>query len=196
MPKFSKYDFVKFTKESREDFNLPCDTMLVTNMFQDVNGTVSYALMSWFDFSIYTMQKEEWLEGADSSIPAMTLLPTSGLAAHDLHEHIIHEAKKTVSILGTTYTIVEKPLKDCDGYCDKTTKEIAIATKDNDCDLGIFEEHRKKVLRHEIIHAYHHESGLAENFENKQYGFSETVVDWFAIQSPKIFKTFEELDIL
>lgn len=104
--------------------------------------------------------------------------------------------KGTVSILGTTYNIIEKPLKDCDGYCDKTTKEIAVAVKDDDCDLGNFEEYRKKVLRHEVIHAYHHESGLDNNFENKPYGFSETLVDWFAIQSPKIFETFKELNIL
>lgn len=103
---------------------------------------------------------------------------------------------RTVNILGTDYTVVEKPIKDCDGYCDKTTKEIAVAVKEDDCDLGNFEEYRKKVLRHEVIHAYHYESGLSENFENKQYGFSETLVDWFAYQSPKIFKTFEELGIL
>lgn len=48
----------------------------------------------------------------------------------------------------------------------------------------------------ESIHAFHFESGIAENLENKQYGFSETLVDWFAIQSPKIFKVFQELGIL
>lgn len=30
----------------------------------------------------------------------------------------------------------------------------------------------------------------------KQFGHEETIVDWFAIQSPKIFKVFKELDIL
>lgn len=104
--------------------------------------------------------------------------------------------KLTVNILGTDYRIVEKPLEGCDGYCDSTTKEIAVTTKKDSHDMGDFENYRKKTFRHEVIHAYHYESGLAENLENKQYGFSETLVDWFAYQSPKIFKTFEELGIL
>lgn len=108
----------------------------------------------------------------------------------------------TVNILGTPYTIEIKSvsedgfLKDCDGYCDKTTHKIVIGSKENDCDLGDFEVYQRKVLRHEIIHAFHFESGLQENLECKPYGFPETLVDWFAIQSPKIFKVFEELNIL
>lgn len=129
-------------------------------------------------------------------------LPLRGLVEHDLENHTIGKGLSTVSILGTTYTIQELStaedisLKDCDGYCDKTDKRIVIAKKEVDCDLGDFEQHRKKTMRHEIIHAYFNESGLAENFENKRYGIPETLVDWFAIQSPKIYKTFEELDIL
>lgn len=129
-------------------------------------------------------------------------LPLRGLVAHDLENYTIGKSLLTVSILGTTYTIQELSvaedisLKDCDGYCDKTDKRIVIAKKEADCDLGDFEQHRKKTVRHEIIHAYFNESGLAENFENKRYGIPETLVDWFAIQSPKIYKTFAELDIL
>lgn len=110
--------------------------------------------------------------------------------------------KKTVNILGTEYTIEELSssedavLKDCDGYCDRTTHRIVVTTREDDCDLGDFEQYRKTVLRHECIHAFHFESGIAENFENQHYGFSESLVDWFAIQSPKIFKVFQELDIL
>ena len=108
----------------------------------------------------------------------------------------------TVNILGTEYTIKEasasedKALNECDGYCDKTTHQIVVCSKEDDCDLGDFEAYQKKVLRHEIIHTFHFESGLSENLENKPFGFSETLVDWFAIQSPKIFKVFQELEIL
>lgn len=108
----------------------------------------------------------------------------------------------TVNILGTEYTISElspqedSALKECDGYCDKTTHEIVITTKPDDCELGDWEQYRNKTLRHEVLHAFHFESGIAENFENKQYGFSETIVDWFAIQSPKIYKVFNQLNIL
>lgn len=55
----------------------------------------------------------------------------------------------------------------------------------------------KKQLRHEIIHAFLAESGLQANFEHyKQFGHEETIVDWFAIQFPKIMKTFEEIGAL
>lgn len=110
--------------------------------------------------------------------------------------------KKKINILGTEYCVEElskeqdNALRECDGYCDKTTHRIVVCSKESDCDLGDFQAYQKKVLRHKIIHAFHFESGIAENFENKHYGFSETLVDWFAIQSPKIFKVFQELDIL
>lgn len=110
--------------------------------------------------------------------------------------------KKTVNILGTEYTVAEcdksedKRLSDCDGFCDKTTKEIVVTKETADSELTNWEWYRKKILRHEVVHAFFMESGLQENFENQRYGISETFVDWFAIQSPKIFKTFQELDIL
>lgn len=109
---------------------------------------------------------------------------------------------KTVNILGTEYTIRENDsehdsaLNNCDGYCDKTSKEIVICKKESDCDLADFEIHKNKVLRHEIIHAFFFESGLCENVENKQYGISETMVDWIAIQSPKMMKVFQEVGCL
>ena len=56
---------------------------------------------------------------------------------------------------------------------------------------------KEKELRHEIIHAFLSESGLQSNFEHsQQFGHEETIVDWFAIQFPKIFKVFQELDIM
>lgn len=101
----------------------------------------------------------------------------------------------TVSILGTKYTIRQlSPDKDaellnCDGYCDKTTKQIVITEKTPDSNLGDFEVYRRKILRHEIIHAFLFESGLHENFAH-QMGHDETYVDWFAAQYPKIKRAF------
>ena len=67
----------------------------------------------------------------------------------------------------------------------------------NRADIGDFEKLMKKQLRHEIIHAFLAESGLQANFEHyKQFGHEETIVDWFAIQFPKIMKTFEEIGAL
>ena len=101
-----------------------------------------------------------------------------------------------IDVLGTKYTVYYKPLTDLDGYCDKTTKEIAITTNDDNSNLGNFERYQKKVLRHEIIHAFMFESGLAENWEHNRYGHEETVIDWFAIQGLKIYKAWEKANCI
>lgn len=106
--------------------------------------------------------------------------------------------KQTVNILGTEYTIEPRELKDedIDGFTDNTSKLIVIRS-DNKNDVGNFEYLQRKQLRHEIIHAFMSESGLQCNWQHiEQFGHDETTVDWFAIQSPKIFKAFQELDIL
>lgn len=118
---------------------------------------------------------------------------------------------KTVNILGTEYTIEKKSFKDdpafekqnIDGYCDGQMKKIV------HCDMTTHpimsdetEEYCKAcerhTLKHEIVHAFFNESGLMESSARFRDGWSqnEEMVDWFAIQSPKIFKVFEELNIL
>ena len=103
-----------------------------------------------------------------------------------------------VNILGTGYKICFKKLEnqDIDGYTDPTLFQIVIR-KDNFYKVGDFKELQRKQLRHEIIHAFMNESGLQCNWEHTQrFGHDETIVDWIAIQSTKIFKVFKELDIL
>lgn len=101
-----------------------------------------------------------------------------------------------INILGTDYTIEvlsaaeDSMLTKCDGYCDKTSKRIVIATKDADCELDNFEVYQRKVTRHEIIHAFLFESGLHENWSH-EHGHDETYVDWIAAQWPKLQKAFE-----
>lgn len=104
-----------------------------------------------------------------------------------------------VKILGTTYTIKEKDkrqdpfLEQCDGYCDKTTHTIVVLKSDEFNELGNFEEYKKKITRHEIIHAFLFESGLHENFQHKEWGHDETTVDWFANQFPKMVEVFKKV---
>lgn len=103
-----------------------------------------------------------------------------------------------VNILGTEYKITLKELKDSDvdGFTDYTEKAIVIRS-DNYNEVGNFEWLQKKQLRHELIHAFMAESGLQANWEHVQkFGHDETTVDRIAIQSPKMFKVFQELDIL
>lgn len=108
-----------------------------------------------------------------------------------------------IDVLGTKYVIKEcsveeEPfLKECDGFCDKTSKIICITKKKPEHDFDYFETYQRKILRHEIIHAFFYESGLQENFEHpNRYGHDETTVDWFAVQWTKIHKAFLEAKCL
>lgn len=106
--------------------------------------------------------------------------------------------KCKINILGTEYTIEPRNLKDenYDGFTDNTNKLIVIRS-DNRNEVGDFDFLQKKQLRHEIIHAFLSESGLQCNWQHmEQFGHDETTVDWFAIQSPKIFKVFKELELI
>lgn len=110
-----------------------------------------------------------------------------------------------INVLGTEYTISEKTeeqdqsLKKCDGYCDKTSKEIVVikVSADNS-DLHKPKWYTDKVLRHEIVHAFLFESGMHEctNWKAEGSCHNEQLVDWFAVQSPKIFKVYQELGII
>ena len=56
--------------------------------------------------------------------------------------------------------------------------------------------YQRKVIRHEIIHAFLYESGLAENsLSASAWGKNEEMVDWMAVQSPKIFRAFREAGV-
>lgn len=100
-----------------------------------------------------------------------------------------------VNVLGTEYEVIEKEeadMKGWDGYCDSSVSEIAIAKfTEEEGSLGDLEQHRKKVLRHEIIHAFLNESGL---MANSDWARNEEMVDWIAIQFYKIAKAVKEVD--
>lgn len=113
---------------------------------------------------------------------------------------------KTVNILGTEWKIIvckenESVLLDGkyrDGCTDNSTRTIYICEKKEDCELQDYETWKKLSLRHEIFHAYLFESGLdaSSGTVNCPWATNEEMIDWLAIQSPKIFKTFQELDVL
>lgn len=111
-----------------------------------------------------------------------------------------------VNILGTNYEMIfkndnEEPrLKENWGFTDFHTKEIYIRDdieeeKEDSCKNLI--DFKNKVMRHEILHAFLYESGLREN-SNKVFAWAENeeMVDWFAIQFPKILNVYKELNIL
>ncbi len=105
--------------------------------------------------------------------------------------------EKTVCVLGTVYTIKERSesenerLSGCDGYCDWTTKEIVVEREING-NLGNMDGYARKVLRHEIVHAFLAESGLNEcSGSDESWAMNETMVDWVARQGPKIYEAWK-----
>ena len=110
--------------------------------------------------------------------------------------------KKVIRILGEEWTIWEKSeqederLKDCDGYCDWTTREIVVE-REVCGNLGDMEAYIRKVTRHEIVHAFLLESGLHECAGKvESWAANEEMVDWIARQGPKIFETWKEAGAL
>ena len=105
-----------------------------------------------------------------------------------------------LNILGTEYNFIETSERDdCrlngnDGICDINNKDILIErveeydTNDSQSTRNI-NYHIDEVKRHEIIHAFFHESGIND-------ADREWIVEWLAIQFPKILKAFQEVDCI
>ena len=107
-----------------------------------------------------------------------------------------------VPVMGVVYLIregtsVEFPsLKDCDGYCDTSTKETVVSDMSESAgspdSKGDLAHYQRKVIRHELTHALLFESGLSCN----SWAENEEVVDWIAIQFPKLQALFNSADCL
>lgn len=106
-----------------------------------------------------------------------------------------------INILGADYTVTlateqaEPRLEGCDGFCDETTREIIAENYKRGLpgSKGKLELQEQKNLRHEILHAFLFESGLAENSDWAQ---NEEMVDWVAKQGPKFVKAWQEAGAL
>lgn len=105
-----------------------------------------------------------------------------------------------INILGTKYTLIraafnkDPRLENADGFCDYTSKEIVVDDRSklkphpkNKKDQAMYE---RLVIRHEIIHAFFHESGLDTSFLPPN--LTEIITDWIALQFPKMYQTFEQ----
>lgn len=106
---------------------------------------------------------------------------------------------KAVSILGTKYNIIEQDETEnsklreanANGLCEVYSKEIVLRKfEQHPCNYKNFDEFRKKVLRHEIIHAFFMESGLTQYMEDEQ------LVDWLALQFSKIHRAMYDTNCL
>lgn len=115
---------------------------------------------------------------------------------------------KTVNILGANYKVYTKvdPTKDklldgLYGYTSSSERVIVVVDLDK---LSGWDSHtteakqrqNKITLRHEILHAFLNESGLCESALHYSGAWSanEEMVDWFAVQYPKIQKVYKMFD--
>lgn len=116
-----------------------------------------------------------------------------------------------VNILGTQYSVEFVPYDEdpkfkqfgfC-GYCTANQKKIVV------CDLNTHpnwvddpdeakQYEMNTTVRHEVVHAFFFESGLANasTVYDSAWAQNEEMVDWFAIQGPKIFTAWKELKVL
>ena len=107
---------------------------------------------------------------------------------------------KIVNVLGTIYTVrvedsTKNPkMKNANGLCEMYSKELVVdpIEDQNGCYENL-EGFKRRVVRHELIHAFFAESGLRSNSD---YAENEELVDWIAIQLPKIAKACEVLGVL
>ena len=117
--------------------------------------------------------------------------------------------KPYVIVLGTKYIIEIRSYEQDEflaknglvGYCSENEKLIVLADlKDSSFNMNEIEkEHMRKVtLRHEILHSFLNESGLSDsaNCFDRAWCKNEEMIDWFAIQFPKLLEAYKWCDCL
>lgn len=115
-----------------------------------------------------------------------------------------------ISVLGVSYALhyatrgQDEMLQvgGCDGYTDTSTKTIVVrdCTDDERREpeaLRDLDAYKRKCMRHEIVHAFLYESGLSVNGNNVEaWPINEEMVDWMAIQGPKLYDAWKRAGCL
>lgn len=114
----------------------------------------------------------------------------------------------SLNVLGTDYKLIVKGYKEekafkrrnMFGYCDGYAKEIVV------CDPSTYPGMKNDgfetndaffrcILRHEIVHAFMFESGLAQNSDSSNaWAMNEEMVDWIARQGIKLNAAWAEAE--
>lgn len=86
----------------------------------------------------------------------------------------------------------DKKLEVMDGYADWSVRRIVVRDIKPDRDsMNDLEAYKRKVLRHEIVHAFLLESGLDEcSADVSGWARNEEMIDWFARQGEKIYNAW------
>lgn len=118
---------------------------------------------------------------------------------------------KKIDVLGAEYEICTHKISEDNtlkqnhwaGYCNEFTKQIVLSdfTEQEffpDMTENEIEAYKKSILRHEIVHAFLNESGLSANTlqVSEAWAKNEEMVDWIAIQFPKILEAFKSVNAL
>lgn len=105
-----------------------------------------------------------------------------------------------INILGTPYTIeyveneTDGRIEGSYGFTDFSVKEIGICRLVPESDsMKNLKSIEMKVARHEIIHAFLEESGLGGECS---FARNEELIDWIAIQLPKIVTACTQAEAL
>lgn len=122
-----------------------------------------------------------------------------------------NKVSKVVDVLGTPYTIEIKGYSDdpafakhnIDGYCEHGTHRIVIG------DLHTFpgwedeteefiDANMKHTLAHELVHGILNESGIQDSAHvyDGPWSKCEEMIDFWAIQGPKIYKIWEQANAI
>ena len=100
-----------------------------------------------------------------------------------------------LNILGSTWTVKSKTVKEeprfKDGACgltDASCKTILLLdAAPDEYTISDPVSDLQHTIRHEIIHAFLFESGIwCNSAKTENWSMNEEMVDWFAIQMPKI----------
>lgn len=109
-------------------------------------------------------------------------------------------AETTVDILGVQYSIVyltedeEDRLGGSNGFTDWTEQRIVI-NKTERGDIANKQRMFRKIVRHEIVHAFLLESGLDYcSLPCDSWATNEEMVEWFARMGERIYKAWKDAD--
>lgn len=118
----------------------------------------------------------------------------------------------SISVLGTGYEVIRKNYADdlyfeqnsFTAYCGMVEKKIILCNLEThpsfkDDTEATCAKIEKSILRHEIIHAFLYESGLGSSsnrIADTGWAENEEMVDWFAIQAPKLIAAFTAANAL
>lgn len=117
---------------------------------------------------------------------------------------------KKINVLGVSYELWFRDYYGdtmfCEngkgGYCDMAGRKIVICNLSTHPDYHTepsesIRVYQNEIVRHEIVHAFLYESGLdSSSYSGSEpWARNEEIVDWFAMQGPKIMLAWNEAGV-